>query len=208
MSFQDSSPRAPITFITDGAIDSPRRRRWQIARGVGLLFACVVFALLAACSVSIGTSADTPVEKTSDIAVGECLNIGEKADDDGKVRASKVACDTDGLTFYAASTVAADGDCAGENSASLSFPDDPQKLCMTPNFVNGECYQIPLPGGQLVDYRESDCGAAPAATTVIAEAVTRSDASVTCTDDQTAWVFTQPESIGYCLRAVESATAS
>ncbi|ROZ89184.1 pyridine nucleotide-disulfide oxidoreductase [Gordonia sp. OPL2] len=208
MSFHDSSPRPTITYIADGAADSPRRRRWQIARGVGLLFACVVFALLAACSVSIGTPAKTPVEKTSDIAVGECLTIGEKADDDGKVRASKVDCDADGLTFYAASTVAVDGDCAGDNSASLSFPDDPQKLCMTPNFANGACYQIPLPGGQLVDYRESDCSAAPAATTVIAEAVNRSDASVSCTDDQTAWVFTQPESIGYCLRAVETGAAS
>ena len=204
MSFQDSSPRPTITYITDAPL-TPRRWRWILARRCGLLLACMAFAAAAACSVSIGTRDAEPVEKTSDIAVGECLQIGDTTDDDGKVHAAKVTCDTDGLTFYAASTVSTDGDCAGENSASLSFPDDPQKLCMTPNFVNAHCYQIPLPGGQLIDYRETDCAAAPAATTVVAEAVTRSDGAITCNEEQTTWVFSQPDSIGYCLRAVESA---
>ncbi|AZG47559.1 pyridine nucleotide-disulfide oxidoreductase [Gordonia insulae] len=201
MTFHDSSPRPDITYIAD----APPRRRWQLARHGGLLLACMGFMLVAACSVSIGTESEKPVEKTSDIAVGECLRIADKTDDEGKVRATKVTCDSDGLTFYAASTVSTGADCAAENSASLTFAGDSQKLCMTPNFVNGECYQIPMPGGQLVDYRESDCSATPAQTTVIAEAVSRSDESLTCTEDQTKWSFSQPNSLGYCLRAVEAA---
>ncbi|NDZ97578.1 pyridine nucleotide-disulfide oxidoreductase [Streptomyces sp. SID6673] len=204
MTFHDSSPRPAITYIDDAERPAPRRR-WQLARHAGLLVACSGFTLLAACSVSFSTDSEKPVEKTSDIAAGECLQIADKAGDDGKVRATKIACDSDGLTFYAASTVPTDGACAGENSASLSFAGDPRKLCMTPNFVNGQCYQIPMSGGQLVDYRESDCSATPAPTTVIAAAVSRADESVTCTEDQTKWSFSQPNSLGYCLRAIETA---
>ncbi|MFI8773880.1 pyridine nucleotide-disulfide oxidoreductase [Gordonia sp. NPDC062954] len=202
MSYHASTPKTPITYITD---EPPHpSARWPLARHCALLLATVGLAAMTACSVSIGTD-DSAVESTSDITIGDCLQIDDEADDQGNVRATTIACDADGLTFYAAETVAADADCAGDNSASLSFDGDPQKLCMTPNFVDSRCYQIPLPGGQLVDYRESDCAAPAATDTVIAKAVTRSDDSITCAADQTAWVFSEPEAIGYCLRAVEPA---
>ncbi|MDY6808227.1 MAG: pyridine nucleotide-disulfide oxidoreductase, partial [Actinomycetota bacterium] len=196
-------PQPPLTYITD---EPPHTTaRWQITRRCALLLAAAGFAAVTACSVSVGTDGDTAVEATSDIAIGECLQIDDQADSEGKVRATTAACDSDGLTFYAAEAVSAEQSCTGENSASLSFDGDPQKLCMTPNLADGQCYQIPLPGGQLVDYRKSDCAASPAPDTVIAETVARSDDSISCTEDQTAWVFTEPEAIGYCLRAIGTA---
>ncbi|GAC67515.1 hypothetical protein [Gordonia soli] len=204
MTFHDSTTRPEITYIADVSTRA-QRPGWRLARRTAMLLACFGVAAVTACSASFSLG-DSPVEKTSDIAVGECLTIGDEADDQGKVRASKTGCDSsDGLTFYAASAVTTDAVCAGENSASLSFPGDPRKLCMTPNFVNGDCYQIPLPGGELIDYRNIDCAATPASTTVVAEAVTRSDESVSCPDDLTKWSFTEPNSLGYCLRALQTA---
>ena len=134
--------------------------------------------------------------------MGECLQIGDTLDD-GKVKATKVSCDgNDDLTFYAAAIVAESAECSGSNTSTLSFADGDQKLCMTPNFDAAACYQIPLSGGSLVDYRKVDCGATAKESTIVAESVTRADESVTCPTEQTKWSFSQPESIGYCLREV------
>ncbi|UEA60142.1 hypothetical protein LK459_04510 [Gordonia otitidis] len=89
-----------------------------------------------------------------------------------------------------------------KNSAGLTFDKGDQKLCMTPNFITGQCYQVPTPGGRLVDYREVDCAATPHSATVVARTVQRADGGVECADDLTKWEFSEPRSIGYCLEAL------
>ncbi|MFT4201089.1 pyridine nucleotide-disulfide oxidoreductase [Gordonia sp. (in: high G+C Gram-positive bacteria)] len=171
-----------------------------LVRRTAAVAACAGLALFGtACHVSVGS---TPIHKASDIAAGECLTI-----DGGigktKVDASKSDCDTDGeLTFYAAETVPTSGSCSGSNSATLNFDKEANKLCMTPNFAAANCYQIPIPGGRLADYRKVDCDARAVGSTVIAQLETRAGANIACTEEQTKWSFDKPESIGYCLKEV------
>ena len=186
-----------------GPISGPRRPLWQIGRRATVIVACLGFTALAACSFSIGSQT---VEEASDIDVGECLQIGEEAGE-GKVKATKEDCvGTEGLTFFAADKVGSDLECTADFTSTLTFSGGDQKLCMTPNFATDTCYQIPLNGGKLADYREVECSASPVASTVIAKTVSRGDGSISCPDDQTKWTFTQPASIGYCL--TEDVTAA
>ncbi|WP_238423467.1 pyridine nucleotide-disulfide oxidoreductase [Gordonia sp. 'Campus'] len=179
------------------------RPLWQIGRRATVLVACLGFSVLAACSVSVGSQT---VEEASDIDVGECLQIGEEAGD-GKVEATKADCEgTEGLTFYAADKVATTAECGTPNTSALTFAEGNQKLCLTPNFAVDTCYQIPLNGGKLADYRAVECNASPASNTIVAKSVSRGDDSITCTDEETTWAFTQPVSVGYCL--TEDVTAA
>ncbi|MET9201114.1 pyridine nucleotide-disulfide oxidoreductase [Gordonia sp. NPDC003585] len=187
-----------ITYIDD-APRSPRPM-WRLARSGAVTLACMSFALVAACSFSIGD--DDAVENSDDISIGECLQIGDSLDG-GKVKATKVDCDTtDGLSFYAAEIISENAQCGSKNTSTLTFADGDKKLCMTPNFETTSCYQIPLSGGSLVDYRKVDCGTTAKDSTIVAQSVTRADESVSCTTEQTKWSFKQPSSIGYCLRPV------
>ncbi|MCH5644581.1 pyridine nucleotide-disulfide oxidoreductase [Gordonia sp. ABSL49_1] len=139
-----------ITYIDD-APRSPRPM-WRLARSGAVTLACMSFALVAACSFSIGD--DDAVENSDDISIGECLQIGDSLDG-GKVKATKVDCDTtDGLSFYAAEIISENAQCGSKNTSTLTFADGDKKLCMTPNFETTSCYQIPLSGGSLVDYRK------------------------------------------------------
>lgn len=160
--------------------------------------ACTGLALFATgCSLSLGSS---PITEPDDVRAGECLTI-DGSSGPGKVDASTSDCDVEGkLTFYAAETVPMSGSCSGSNSAHISFTG--KKLCITPNFVPSNCYQIPIPGGQLVDYRRVNCSAEAASNTVVATLETRGTAEIACADDQTKWKFAQPTSIGYCLKEV------
>ena len=186
-------PEPPTEIGPDPA---PRRPLWQIGRRVTVSMACMSFGALAACSFSLGAQT---VEEASDIEVGECLQIGAEAGE-GKVKTTKEKCEgTDGLTFYAASKVDASAECTADHTSSLTFADGDKKLCLTPNFASGSCYQIPVNGGKLVDYREVGCDATPVENTVIARAVDRGDDSITCTAGQITWTFAQPISLGYCL---------
>ncbi|MGV9669917.1 MULTISPECIES: pyridine nucleotide-disulfide oxidoreductase [unclassified Gordonia (in: high G+C Gram-positive bacteria)] len=176
----------------------PARPLLRLAYNGAVIIGCLGFMLVAACSVSLGTDA---IESPNDIEVGECLSIGAD-DEQGKVNAAKVDCErTDGLTFYAASTVAAESGCDAANTSTLTFGENRESLCLTPNFTEGRCYQIPI-GGDLVDYREVTCDAQAAEQTVVARAVERGDASITCDADDTMWSFARPQSVGYCLRTV------
>ncbi|MEO9326406.1 pyridine nucleotide-disulfide oxidoreductase [Gordonia aurantiaca] len=174
----------------------PRRPLWQIGRRAGVIVACMGFGALAACGLSLGTQT---VQEAGDIDVGECLQIGEEAGE-GRVEATKEKCEgVDGLTFYAAAKVDASAECTADHTSSLTFANGDQKLCLTPNLTAGTCYQIPVNGGRLADYKEVECGTTAAENTVVAETVGRGDASITCAADQTRWTFTEPEAIGYCL---------
>ncbi|NDK91836.1 pyridine nucleotide-disulfide oxidoreductase [Gordonia desulfuricans] len=190
-------PSAPELSTPEPSLIRPGARlAWRAAVIVG----CMGFALLAACSVSVGTDSDA-VNKPSDIATGECLTLGPD-DDPAKVAATKVDCDTgDALAFYAASTVAAGDTCSADNTSTLTFGGD-GGVCLTPNFTAGKCYQIPVEGGRLADYRLVDCGASAVDATVIGQTVSRGDVSVECDTDATKWSFTQPHPVGYCLREV------
>lgn len=178
---------------TVGEVRHPLRR---LARSTTVVLACLSFSALAACSVSVGTQT---VDEASDIEVGECLQIGEE-DNDGKVTAEKTDCEgTEGLTFYAADKVGSSAECTAPNTSALTFAEGDQKLCLTPNFASATCYQIPLNGGKLADYRQVACDATPAENTVVAKSVSRGDESLNCSEEQTKWAFAQPKSIGYCL---------
>ncbi|MBD0860427.1 pyridine nucleotide-disulfide oxidoreductase [Gordonia sp. zg691] len=181
---------------TDDTIPAIGNPYWQLGRRAAVVVACMGFTALAACSFSVGTQS---VEEASDIEVGECLQIGEETGD-GKVTATKAKCEgTEGLTFYTAGKVSTSAECGTPNTSSLTFGEGDQKLCLTPNFVVDTCYQIPISGGKLADYREVECNAAPVESTILAKSVSRGDESVTCTEDETKWAFSQPSSIGYCL---------
>lgn len=146
------------------------------------------------------TDSSTPaVNGPGDVQVGECVGIATDSGSSTSVNASKVDCDSAGLNFYAASKIAASTSCASPQNSTLTFPDSTDKLCLTPNFYEDLCYLVPLSGGSLADYREAPCASSATAQTVLARVTTRSDASVTCSGDETKWVFFEPESIGYCL---------
>lgn len=169
-------------------------------RRIGAAAACaglIVFAT--ACSVSVG---NTSVTKPGDVSIGKCLTI-DRSTGEGTVKASTSDCDSpDALTFYAAETVPANAECSGSNSAYITFPNGADKLCITPNFVADNCYQVPTTGGKLIDYRKIDCSAKAAPSSVIAKVRTRATADVECSAEQTKWTFTKPTSIGYCLEEV------
>lgn len=144
-------------------------------------------------------SSTSAVNGPGDVQVGECIGIATDAASSTSVNASKVDCDSAGLNFYTASKVAASSSCASPQNSTLTFPGSSDKVCLTPNFYENLCYLVPLSGGSLADYREAPCTSAATAQTVLARVTTRSDASVTCSGEETKWVFYEPESIGYCL---------
>ncbi|MGW0037776.1 pyridine nucleotide-disulfide oxidoreductase [Gordonia sp. NPDC003376] len=200
MSFTDQCSPESAPDPVDEFDDVPVRPGLRLAWRAAVIVGCMGFALLAACSVDVGTDSDA-VNKPSDIATGECLTLGPD-DDPAKVAATKVDCDTtDALAFYAASTVAAGDSCTADNTSTLTFGGD-GGICLTPNFTTGKCYQIPVEGGRLADYRLVDCGASAVEETVIGQTVNRGDVSVECDTDATKWSFTQPHPVGYCLREV------
>lgn len=144
-------------------------------------------------------SSTSPVNGPGDVQIGDCVGIATDSGSSTSVNASKVDCGSAGLNFYAASKIAASTSCASPQNSTLTFPDSTEKLCLTPNFYEGLCYLVPLSGGSLADYREAACASSATAQAVLARVTTRSDASVTCSGDETKWVFAEPESIGYCL---------
>lgn len=182
----------PSTHVLPGPL-------WRIGWRVGTVGACMGLTLVAACGVTVG---DDIVDDAADVDVGQCVAIGASTDDDGNVKATHTDCGGDDLTFYVAAKVPSDAGCVSKNSAGLTFDKGDQKLCMTPNFITGQCYQVPTPGGRLVDYREVDCAATPHSATVVARTVQRADGGVECADDLTKWEFSEPRSIGYCLEAL------
>ena len=102
------------------SVDKPL---WQLGRRATVIAACVGFAALAACSVSVGTQS---IEEASDIDVGECLQIGAEAGE-GKVEATKAECEgTEGLTFYAADKVNTSAECGTPNTSALTFGEGDQ----------------------------------------------------------------------------------
>ncbi|QKT07106.1 pyridine nucleotide-disulfide oxidoreductase [Gordonia sp. X0973] len=162
--------------------------------------ACAGLAVFtSACTFSLGS---TPIAKASDVAAGDCLTI-DGSSGPGRIDASTSNCDNaEKLTFYAAETVGADGSCSGSNSAYITFRKADEKLCITPNFVAANCYQIPTTGGNLVDYRKVHCDAPAADKTVVATLESRGAEDISCTEEQTKWKFSRPTSIGYCLKEV------
>lgn len=148
------------------------------------------------------TEQPTPISSPSQVSVGDCVQIGRQRDSAGNVSTSRVDCATSAMTFYAAVFVATSAECPNDHNASLTFGGSSQKLCLTPNFAPGECYQIPSSGGSLADYHEVACGSGGAAGTVPFRVTNRSTSALTCTGGETRWTFEQPESLGYCLTQV------
>ena len=147
-------------------------------------------------------SSPEPITGPSQISPGECLTIAEQPGNTGSVLASKVDCDSAGLNFYAASVIASSSSCASTRNSIITFPGSNEKLCITPNFVQSLCYQVPLGGGSLTDYQEVSCSGPPARNTVLAKVTRRSDESISCAAGETRWTFSEPQSIGYCLDEV------
>ncbi|MFT4127812.1 MAG: protein kinase [Gordonia sp. (in: high G+C Gram-positive bacteria)] len=147
------------------------------------------------------TESPTVVTAPGQINVGNCLQIGRQRDSRGNVTTTKVDCATAALTFYATQFLDSDAECTNEHNASLTFGGSSQKLCLTPNFFPGDCYQIPSAGGSLSDYHEVGCGDGPAANTVILRAVNRGEPAIDCAAGEVRWSFESP-SLGYCLQQI------
>ncbi|WP_168701218.1 serine/threonine-protein kinase [Gordonia paraffinivorans] len=156
------------------------------------------------------TTTQDPADRTPDtspravtgpgaVSVGECISVTMQPGSATTVLASRVDCGSAGLNFYTAAKIDNAASCASEQNSTLTFPGSSEKLCLTPNFYEGLCYQVPLTGGSLADYREVPCSSAPAARTVLARVNTRSTSAVSCSAGETRWTFYQPVSIGYCL---------
>ncbi|MGC4935809.1 pyridine nucleotide-disulfide oxidoreductase [Gordonia sp. DT30] len=192
---EDGPAPRPLADPVVAPLSRPGRR---LAWRLGVIAGALGVALLAACDVSVGSDA---IDAPDDAAVGECLALGPD-EESGKVRASTASCEgADGLTFYVARQIAAGAECEAANTSTLTFGAGREKLCLTPNFASGKCYQIPV-GGELADYREVGCGDPAQSQTLVAETVGRGDEAINCGADETMWSFTAPRSLGYCLRPV------
>ncbi|MCH5643217.1 serine/threonine-protein kinase [Gordonia sp. ABSL49_1] len=147
-------------------------------------------------------SSPQPITGPSEITPGECLAIATQPGSAGTVLASKVDCDSAGLNFYAGEVIASSASCSSDKSAIITFPSSNQKLCLTPNFIQSLCYQVPTNGGSLADYQEVSCSGPAGANTTLARVTRRSNASISCEPAESRWTFSRPQSIGYCLAEV------
>ncbi|MGV9712452.1 hypothetical protein ACWDTI_17520 [Gordonia sp. NPDC003424] len=168
------------------------------------LFAAVVLLLFSGCHAEVSVGGDSnAIKSPSDVKSGECLQIGDKTDKDGKVVATKTECDVSGLTFTVVGTVPTGEQCTSENFSSLSFDGESEKICMAPNFAEGKCYQVPAgEGATIVDYREVDCSATPTKGTVIYRVTSSTAGSATCPEKELAVDLPLPEPHAYCVQKV------
>ena len=161
----------------------------------------VACAALAVAGVAVACSSgdDTQIGKAADAKIGECLTISGGGGKEEKVDVDKASCDSgDKLTFYAASVIAEDAKCVNENYSVLTF-EDKSRLCITPNFVKDQCYQIPMSSGILADYQKVACDATPKEGSAIFKTTERSEATPTCDGTQLAVGYETPIKVGYCL---------
>lgn len=176
-----------------------RKNLW-IALGVGVVAViAVVGGLIWA---SIGDEVVGPnrvIDGPKDIAIGECLTVEQPDSEGDKPRLRLSDCNAEGLTFYAAAVVPVNTDCPNNYQVFFAFEDEDEQLCGTPNFTQGDCYQLPFTGGDLGDYQASGCEDEPDANTAIIRVAERTGSEPTCSAEQLDWYFEEPESIGYCL---------
>ncbi|MBD0863886.1 pyridine nucleotide-disulfide oxidoreductase [Gordonia sp. zg691] len=174
----------------------------KCARGVRVSAAvvgCAVLFVLAACSSGRGAN---NVSEPSDVAVGECVEVRE-ADGSSTVEATRTDCDTDEMTFVA--TQIATGEC-GDYENYLTFPDTKDRLCLMPNYADGQCYQIPQSsGGSLVDFTNIECEGTPVTGAGIYRVESSGDGSIECAADQVKATYDKPEARAFCLTSLSDA---
>lgn len=169
-----------------------RKKLW-IALGVGIV------AIIVVVGAFIWAAVASSISGPNDVAIGECVEVQEPDSDGDKPTLKRVDCDSEGLTFYAAAVVPVNSDCPNDYQVFFAFEDEDDQLCGTPNFTQGDCYQLPFTGGDLGDYKAAGCDDEPDANTAIVRVAERTSSEPTCSVEQLDWYFEQPESIGYCL---------
>ncbi|MGW8812497.1 pyridine nucleotide-disulfide oxidoreductase [Gordonia terrae] len=168
-----------------------------------------VLAAIAGCAALFAVAACSSVERVtnnvsepSDVAIGECVEVRE-ADGSSTVEATKTDCDGDGMTFVATQVIP--GEC-GEFENYLTFPETSDKLCLMPNFADGQCYQIPQSaGGSLVDFAKIDCAGTAESGSAIYRVDASGDGSLECTDEQLKATYEVPEPRAFCMTSVGDA---
>ncbi|SDU59226.1 pyridine nucleotide-disulfide oxidoreductase [Gordonia westfalica] len=174
------------------------RTRNRARRVVVAIAACVALVVLGACS-SVERVTNN-VSKPTDVAIGQCVQVRSTDGDDSNVEATKSGCDAEGMTFIASQVVP--GEC-GEFENYLTFPDTSDRLCLMPNFAQGECYAIPQSaGGSLVDFKEVDCNADAGPDSVVYLVETTGDGSLECAEGQVKAAYEKPEPRVFCLASL------
>ena len=163
------------------------------------VFALVALVLLTAgCGTSDSDAGGQPIESASAATSGECVSIAG-GDNAKEVAVRTASCDGEALTFYVAGQPASGGECATANYSYVTF-DDKSKVCLTPNFHQDACYQVPGGGDTtLADYKKVECTAKPAAGTAVYEVTVRADGTASCPTDQLAVNYDAPKSLGFCV---------
>ncbi|MBM7279527.1 pyridine nucleotide-disulfide oxidoreductase [Gordonia rubripertincta] len=168
---------------------------------VAAIVACAALFVLGACS-SVDRVTNN-VSKPADVAIGQCVQVRSADGDQANVEATKAECDADGMTFIASQVVPGECD-AFENY--LTFPDTSDRLCLMPNFVQGQCYEIPQSaGGSLVDFKQVDCTAEAGAESVVYRVETVGDGSMECAENQVKATYEKPEPRVFCLASLSGA---
>ncbi|MCK8615409.1 pyridine nucleotide-disulfide oxidoreductase [Gordonia sp. C13] len=167
-------------------------------RAVIAAVACAALLVLGACS-SVDRVTNN-VSKPDDVAIGQCVQVRSADGDKSNVEATKAECDADGMTFIASQVVP--GEC-GEYENYLTFPDTSDRLCLMPNFVQGQCYEIPQSaGGSLVDFKNVDCNADAGAEAAIYRVETDGGGSLECAEGQVKATYDKPEPRVFCLASL------
>lgn len=109
-------------------------------------------------------------------------------------------CSAQAFTFVVAAALPSPTDPCGDGPYSQITQPGFGKLCVVPNFVEGDCYSIPSQTGTLADFRRSACGQPPATRGGQVIRVERRAAATTvdCPGGQVV-AFAQPTPIAYCL---------
>ena len=183
---------------------APKKRKltWLWV-GLGLLVVVVIGlgALLAIASKgSVGDS--------DDVAVGDCISVSGRSSDD-TLRAKKADCSSEEFTFLVAQKIQT-SQCPGEEYSRLWFVSGRnqdrsrgEQLCLTPNFTEGKCYQVPngeSVTANLSDFKSVSCGSMASSTSnSVLKVESRTTTQPSCPEPQVAAYFALPSPVGYCL---------
>lgn len=172
----------------------PKKKKtvWII---LGVVAAVAVAAVVAIVVAALRT------DDISDVKAGDCVTVtGANLD----VDFNKVDCGkTSPLNFIVAEKIdSSSGDCGGEQYPRLSETgvDDPETLCLVPNFQLDKCYSIPI--SSVTGIKESSCEDSGASQINGTVRITQRVDSTTVPGCSSAITYDKPRALGFCLEPV------
>ncbi|ROZ89393.1 hypothetical protein EEB19_18255 [Gordonia sp. OPL2] len=164
----------------------------------------IVVVLIVLVGVGVFLTRDS-VTDSDDVAVGDCVTVSGTQSDDN-ISAKKADCTSQSTFTFFVAQKASGATCPSDDYSRLYWmrggEETGEQLCLVPNLVQGECYQIPtggLPTASLSDYKKVSCGATKAAGTEVLRVEQRTPTPPSCSSGQLEVFFQLPKPIGYCL---------